>query len=423
MALTPKSLGLGGAVAGGVKLKKPTIKAPRHEASPYDQFMLQTPYASGQIHTLAQSGYNEDAANAQKLAGMGYLSNDQINAQATNRATQAQGVAASLRDQLAGIQQASVGQTNQMGATLATQNAATAASAPNIAGAPASPGVIGASGAQAVLASQGAGTGNYYGALQAAAASSGAQNAQKAYDAGLTGIQTNAANKQKTLASLLSGVAPVSARESQMTDANQKVTAANVQTKLATWQQLESDAQLQAQLGNKAASQASSQAAAQLLAQINQSGQTARTSDTNATRLATTTSTNRTRIATTSSTNRTKAQIAADNAAARVTAAKTAAAAKVTAAKTTAAAKTTDPKTGNAYKSYKVTVMIPQPDKTGTDPITGLPSTTKQKPKRVVKTVPANVWNRFNASGPMGKRKLRILGVPEGSTVQDHTGY
>ncbi len=411
----PKTTGIGagsktGAAIGGVKIPKtvnpkaffsaPKAKAPppqQQTHSPYDQFMLSTPYDPATINQTAQSGYDTDTANAAKLAGMGYLTTDQLNAQAANRATNAQGVAASLRDQLAGIQQASVAQSNAGGALLAQQNAAAAAGGPNIAGAPPSPGVIGTGGAQAVIASQGAAGGNYYGTLQAAAASSGAQNAQKAYDAGNTAITTQNAEKQKTLASLLAGVAPVSKRESDMTDANYKTSAANIQTKLSVYQQLVNQSQFAATTGNKLAMSKADNQLKQYEAQLSSADKRLMNIQDNQTRLDTTRSNNQTRAAISDKDRRAKAWQAKQDREAKVKAAKLTADGKLaTASGTTVIARTPSQRrqdlngaikilntaggtTTTAPTSYTVTIQDPIPKINGVE----IPGTPQPKPRKL----------------------------------------
>lgn len=381
-------------------------KAPaKPKVAANDSFLLPLPYAPGQIDKTAQTGYNADAALAKQNAALGYLTPDQQTARAQQQGSQVQSLYSNLANQIAGIQHVGVDQTNAGTATLGAQNAATSATGNPVASATGTvnPGVTGNQGAQAVLASQGAGQGNFLGALQGSALASGTAGQAHALAAGQSNIQQDQASQQKALASLLSGIATPSSRESSMTTANQSARAANLQTALSQYQSGVAQQQYEESLGQKKQADAQGLANQALLAKYTQAGETARTN----------------------STNRTREQIAKDNAAARATAAKTTAAAKVKAAQTAAAnkTKTAAAKTpSGGFKNYKITVDIPQPAKTGKDPITGLPTSTPQKDKRIVKTVPANVWNQFNAL-PQGKRNLSIIGVPKGSKVRSHTGY
>jgi hypothetical protein len=310
-------------------------KAPKSAGvNPYDQFTLPDPYDPSKVGALAQSGYDADVANAQKLAAMGQPSSASIGADYAARGAASNQIFQALAQHLAGIQSASVAQGNAGSAALGAQNAAAAGTMPNIPGAAPAGSPIPTQGAQAVLGAQTAATGNYGGALQAAALSSGTQANQRALDAGTIASQSNDQNIQKTLASLLSGVPLVSARQSSMLGENQKVDASNLQTKLSVYQNLVNQKQYAQTLGSKTAIAAADNALKQWTTQ-----------QSNATKNALNIQDNQTKITTTNATNRTRAQIAADNAAARVAAAKTTATAKLKAAKTTAAAKT---KTGGA---------------------------------------------------------------------------
>lgn len=399
----PKGGGIWGPATRQQALKTPKA-APT--VSPYDQFTLPDPYAPGKISSLATSGYNTDTANAQKLAAMGYPTDAAVGADYAARGAQANGIQQALAAHLAGLQGVDVAQGNAGSAALGAQNASTQATAPHIAGAPTMPGLP-TSAVQAVLGSQTAAAGNYDSALQAAALSTGATAEQNALNAGTVATQGNQQNIQKTLASLLSGVPSVSARESSMTTANQGVDSANIQTKLSVYQNLVNQQQAANALGSKSAIAAADNALKQWTTQ-----------QTNATKVKLGLAGNETKT-TVAGINQSGANARAKtSAAAKVTAAKTAATAKVTAAKTSAAAKTKTTPAGG-FKNYKVTYDVSVPGKT--DAATGLPGPATTK--RVVKTVPATVWNRFNSSGPQGKRKLAIIGVPEGAKIKSSTGY
>lgn len=389
-------------------------KAPaKPKVAANDSFLLPLPYAPGQINQTAQSGYNADAALAKQNAALGYLTPDQQTARAAQQGSQVQSLYSNLANQIAGIQHVGVDQTNAGTATLGAQNAATSATGNPVASATGTvnPGVTGNQGAQAVLASQGAGQGNFLGALQGSALASGTAGQAHALAAGQSNIQQDQASQQKTLASLLSGIATPSARESAMITANTGAQAGNLQTELAQYQSGVAQQQFEESLGQKTQADAQGLANRTLLAKINQSNANSRAD-----------AGNQTRANIANAGNRTREQIAADNRSAAAKREREANATSTANNKRTNAAKG---KTGGvgSYKNYKVTYDVPQPNKTGKDPITGLPTSTKVKDKRVVKTVPANVWNQFAASGPIGKRNLSILGAPKGSTVRHHTGY
>lgn len=214
----------------------------KQATNPYDVFDVQDPYNPKTIQQTAQTGYNTDIASATKTAAMGYLTPAQLDAQAANRSAQEQALASSLADQIGRIQVASVAGT---GATQATVDAADAAA--NAAGAR-QQGVAGTAptptgaanlGTQAVLASQGAGNANVYGGLEAAAYSSGNQNAEQALRDAETLKQTNAADEQKGLAALISSIASPSTRSASMIQANSTADAANKATELSVWNGIE----------------------------------------------------------------------------------------------------------------------------------------------------------------------------------------
>jgi hypothetical protein len=381
--------------------------APQQTHSIYDQFTLPDPYKPGTLQQTATTGYNADVANAQKLAAMGTTPDAQIGADYAQRGQNVQNIYQGLAQQLAGIQTAQVAQGNAGAAALGAQTAGL--------GAPA--------GVQAVLGANTAATGNYGGSLQAAALSAGAQNQKGVLDAGTLAQQSNDQSIQKTLASLLSGVDPVSKRVDTMRGANQQVDASNLQTKLGLFQSDETTKTAAIAAGDKAAYDA-----AVLKEKRDEAGLS------NATRLQLGLDSDRTKIATTSTTQAGATARAKTAAAARVKAAGLSAAAKKAAADEAAATSTSNNKRtnqtrrdttgataagGKPVKSYKVTVLLPA--SSSVDPNTG--KLTQTPAKRVVKTVPANVWTKFNSSGPQGKRKLAILGVPEGSKIQSSTGY
>lgn len=394
------------------KVTNPFAPAPVKAApqtSPYDQFQLPLPYQASQIPQQANTDYASDVANATKLASMGYLTPDQENARAASQASNVQGIAQSLRDQLAGIQTATVQQGNAGGAVLGGQNAATAASGNPVAGALGVPntGVQGASGAQAVLGSQTAAGGNYLGGLEAAALSSGATNAAKATAAGASNIATDQSNIQKTLASLLAGTPTPAAREATMTQANTSAQSANLQTKLSVYQSLVNQASQEAALGEKAQATSDTLAANKYLRTIDDQ-----------TKVTTTNANNATKLATTSSNNRTKSQIAADNAAAsgKRTAAQIAAANKRAAdankTKLSTAQIAANKKTSG--KGYQVSYVLPATNVV--DPNTG--KLTLKPPAIKTKPVNAAVWQRYLNSGPEGRRKLSILGLPDKTKIK-----
>jgi hypothetical protein len=396
--------------------KTPTVKKAAG-VNPYDQFTLSDPYAPGKIQGLAQQGWAADTANAQKLAAMGYPTAAETAADYAARGTLANAAQQDLVAHIAGIQQAIVAQGNAGSAALGQQNAAAAASGGNIPGAPPTPGLPTA-GAQAVLGAQTAAGGNYYGSLQAASLSSGAQANQRALDAGTVEANTNAQSAQRTLASLLSGVPSESSRESDMLKQNQTVDASNLQTKLNVYQNLVTAKTTADTLGNKTQQAAADRDLKKYIAQMG-----------NTTKVKLGIASANAKVATTNANNRTKAQIAADN---RAAAAKRAAAANATSTannqrtnKTSAAnnQRTNAAKgltaSGQAAKRYRVTVKVP-----GAVTIKN-GQTSIGADKTVAKVIPAAVWKKFMASGPQGKRKLAILGVPEGSKVNYNsaTGY
>lgn len=404
----PNTLGTAGLFSAPPKAK---VAAP---LNPYDAFTIADPYKASAIPGLANSSYASDVANDQKLAGMGYLTQAQRDAQAGNQASNATAIGSALAAQIAGIQQATVAQGNASGAALGAQNTATGSSGSGVAGLAgvAAPAGVSAPAVNAILGTQNAATGNLYGGLQSAALASGAQNAKQAYANEAVNVQNDQLNQAKTLASLLAGLASPSTRESTMTAANQTANAANTQSDLAIWTNLQNQELTDKTLNNKAAINRDDLINKTFLAGL---------SNTEKTNLANAGNTTKVKIA--NSGNRTKAQIAADNAAARAAntattqsgANKRAAAANKTrltaaqiAAKARVAAAGADAK-GN--KTYRGGVSVPV---TTTDPITGLKTTKNQiKPK----TFTASQWNAYLKSGPAGKRNLSILGLPNGSRV------
>lgn len=240
----PKALFTG----GGPRIKAP----PKPQVSLSDQFMLGDPYDPKQIGNLAQSGYNTDVSNAQKLAQMGQPTTQQITTDYAGRGSAENSVYQDLAQRIAGIQQATVAQGNQGSAALGVQNAAAAASGGHIAGAPAAP-ALPTGAAQAVLASQTAAGGNYQGALQAAALSSGAQANQRALDAGTVASTTANNATQHQLASLLAGIDSPAKRAAAMAGENQKVDAANIQTKFSVYKDLVNQQQFAQASGDKRA--------------------------------------------------------------------------------------------------------------------------------------------------------------------------
>lgn len=357
----------GGALWGGLV---PKANAPvSTTVAANDQFTLPYEYKPGTLQQTAQTGYNTDVQNDNKLATMGTTPDASIAADYAQRASNEQGIYQALQQQLAGIQTAQVSQGNAGSAALGAQNAAI--------GAPA--GILPTTGAQAVLGANTAATGNYGGSLQAAALSAGAQAQKSTLDAGTLAQTTNDQDVQKNLASLLSGLTPVSTRLTAEQTANQGVDAANVQTGLTLYTADEAAKSAAITAGNK---KAYDQATLDEKRDYDHAS--------NTTKLAIDKQNNATKVTTTTSNNATKLKTAQAAAAAKTAAAKTAAAAKIattgaanptqkrqqlTAAiriiNTTGGTKTTEPTT------YTVKVQPPTPTVNGkVIPGTATPSST-----------------------------------------------
>jgi hypothetical protein len=272
--------------------------------SPYDQFTLSDPFNPSQIQTTAQSAYNSDVANEQRLAAMGYPTAAATSADYAARGAAGNSVYQDLASRIAGIQQATVAQGNAGSAALGAQNAAAQASGGNIPGAPPTPGIPTA-GAQAVLGDQTAAGGNYIGSLEAAALSSGSQANLRALAAGDVASANNANAQQRALASLLSGVPSESSRVSDMLKQNQTVDAANLQTKLNVYQNLVTAKTTADTLGNKNQQAIADRDLKKYIAQLD---------NTSKVKLGIASANSRVAIA--NAGNRTRAQIAADNRAA-----------------------------------------------------------------------------------------------------------
>jgi hypothetical protein len=363
---------------------------------------------------------------------MGYLSPDQETARATQQGANVKALYDSLAAQIAGIQQASVGQANAGSAALGAANTATGATAAPVSGAlgVAIPGVQGSQGAQTVLGAQGAAQGNLLGSLQANSYAAGTSGQKAALAAGQSNIATNEADSQKTLAQLMAGLDPVSKRASATcSTANGRGRRRRTcRRRLGIYQGFESAKSNALLAGQKDAYNK------EVLDEKKwEAGQS------NATKKALGIAADKTKILTTNATQTGATTRAKTAAAARVKAAGLSAAARKAAADKAAATSTANNKrtnqtrrdttgataAGGTFKNYKVTVDIPQADKPGkVDKLTGLPGTPiKQPARRVSKPVPAAVWKKFLASGPPGKRNFAILGVPKGSNVTASTGY
>ena len=247
----PKGGGIWGPATRQQALGTPKPQT-QHSVSPYDQFTLPDPYKAGQISSLAQTGYNTDVANANKLASMGSPTDASITADYAARGVASNQIQQALADHLAGVQNTTVAQGNAGSAALGQQNAAVAASSPHIAGAPVAP-PLPTPAVQAVLASQTGAAGDYQGDLQRAALSSGAQYNQNAINAGTVAQQTNDTNIQRTLAQALAGLVTPSARATSMRTANQSTDAANIQTGLSIFSADETAKTAAIAAGNKQA--------------------------------------------------------------------------------------------------------------------------------------------------------------------------
>lgn len=239
---TVPSVAGGGRTGPGTTPKKAPVKtfAAAAATDPYSAFLQSDPYDPAKINQLAQSGYNADAALAAKNASAGYLTSDQIDAQAQNRIGQENALSTSLAQRLGMIQQASVGTGNATGAALLGQDTAAqqAANRSIIAagGTPSAPSVP--TGLGAVLGSQTSAEGNLYGGLGAAALEQGNVQSQKALDAAQTTKTTNAADEQKTLSGFLASLASPSSRAVTMTSADTAVDSSNRATDLSIWSNL-----------------------------------------------------------------------------------------------------------------------------------------------------------------------------------------
>jgi hypothetical protein len=387
--------------------------------NPYDEFTLQDPYKPGQINSLANSGYQADLANATKIAHLGYLSPDQETARATQQGANVKALYDSLAAQIAGIQQAIVGQSNAGSAALGAANTATGATAAPVSGAlgVAIPGVQGSQGAQTVLGAQGAAQGNLLGSLQANSYAAGTSGQARALAAGQSNIATNEADSQKTLAQLMAGLDPVSKRTSDMLAANQSVDATNKQTLLGIYQGDRQAEQTAAALGDKDAQAAASRQSARDLALLTQKGENYRTT-------LTTNAANGRSAASIDAANRraanadqTKRELAAQKRTFDAAQSKLARGAALNLAEKKAVAAQAKAKGG--VKNYYVTALLPATS--AVDPNTG--KLTQKPAYRKVLHVSAKVWDAFNTSGPAGQRKLSVLGVPEGTKIQASTGY
>jgi hypothetical protein len=377
--------------------------APTHSAN--DQFTLADPYKPGTLQTSATNAYNADVANAQKLAGMGVPTAQQTTADYAQRGANVNSVYQDLAAHLAGIQTAQVAQGNAGSAALGAQNAAIGAA----------PGVLPTTGTQAVLACEHRGDRQLRRIAPGRRRSPRRAQNQKLLDAGTLAQQTNDQNVQKTLASLLSGLDPVSKRVDAMQTANGQVDATNIQTKYSEYTGLLNQQSQAAALGEK---KLADQYGLEAKKYATDAG-LQKTISNNQTKLATTNQNNRTKVATTELTQtgagkRTAAQIAAANKRARASNATSTAnnvrtnTREAKSAAAAAAAKTTG---GKPVKNYRVTIDVPQPDKTQYG------QTVAQDPKTTHQNIPAAVWTRYLKSGPPGKRNLAILGFPKGTIV------
>jgi hypothetical protein len=414
--LVPKTYNMGGGS------KPPGTPKTASGVNPYDEFTLQDPYKPGQINSLANSGYQADLANATKIAHMGYLSPDQETARATQQGANVKALYDSLAAQIAGIQQASVGQSNAGSAALGAANTATGATAAPVSGAlgVAIPGVQGSQGAQTVLGAQGAAQGNLLGSLQANSYAAGTSGQKAALATGQSNIATNEADSQKTLAQLMAGLDPVSKRTSDMLAANQSVDATNKQTLLGIYQGDRQAEQTAAALGDKDAQAAAARQSARDLALLTQKGENYRTT-------LTTNAANGRSAAQIAAANRraansdqTKRELAAQKRTFDAAQAKLARGAALNLAEKKAVL--ANSKANGGAKNYYVTVTVP-----GTPLQAAIPGVAPGRAatpaKRKVLHVSAKVWDAFNTSGPAGQRKLSVLGVPEGTKVLKATGY
>lgn len=397
----PKTLGTAGLFSAPPKQK---VAAP---LNPYDAFTIADPYKASAIPGLANSSYASDVANDQKLAGMGYLTQAQRDAQAGNQASNATAIGSALAAQIAGIQQATVAQGNASGAALGAQNTATGSSGAGVAGLAgvAAPAGVSAPAVNAILGTQNAATGNLYGGLQSAALASGAQNAKQAYANEAVNVQNDQQDQQKTLASLLSGLPSPSTRESTMTAANQTANAANTQSDLAIWTNLQNQELTDKTLNNKAAINRDDLANKSFLAGLSNTEKTnlAKINNQTKTTIAKNADITKTNVA--ASGNQSRAAIAAKNRAAANFRANQGNQTRLTVADIAAGKKI------HGAKTYAVTVKYPATTELVQGKVTVIPAKTKPV------TVNEAQWDAYVASGKEGQRKLNRLGLPNGAKV------
>lgn len=362
---------------------------------PYAGLLLSNPYDPKTIQSTAEAGYSADTARANELAQMGLPSNDALTQQAAARAQGLGEISQALQAHLGQIQQAVVAQGTQQAAQLAGMDQQ--ATSGHVEGAPVPTAPVAPT---ATLAGQTAGSGNYLGTVEAGAALGGAQNQTNAINAGATAVTNNDLDRQKALAGFLAGLPTVASRVSSMQDANQKTQAANAGEKLSVWTTLQNQIEQDKLSGDK-----TSLAEDQLAEKKWEAGQS-----------------NKTKAAIAQNADQTRTSVAGINAGARTYSADSSAASKALAAKTAvtvakirAGATITAADIRNVAKSkkpFKVTVNMP-----AVPTSTSGGTTTVKLPGRKNQTFTAAQWAKFLQSGPKGKRKLSILGLPEGAKI------
>lgn len=350
----------------------------------------------------ATSGYNADVTNANTLAQMGLPTDDQLTGQAADRSRALGAISTALQAHLAQIQQAGVAQGNQGATTLAGLNGATSApgQTPDAAAAP----------VQATLAGQTAGTGNYLGALEGAAADGGAYQQSQAVNQGQQAVQANQQNRQKALAGFLSGLPTISDRVAGLQSDNTKTAAANVATKLNVWNTLQTQIEQDKLEGDKVSLAHDQLDEKKWEAQQSNKVKAGIAAGNNATSLGVA------GINQTGANDRSDAALRAKAWQADQTRKTNVAIAKL---KSGTTLKVADIKAlgKGAFKHVKVSVDLP-PTVTST---AGGVATVAPARKNVPKTFTIEQWTKF-LQQPLGKRNLAVLGLPfDASTGQKAT--
>lgn len=378
----PKKTGAGS--AGGVSF------------DPYASLLL--PETNPATFTkTATTGYNSDVENARQLSQMGLPTDDQLTGQAATRSAALGAISAALQSHLASIQQAGVAQGNAQGTTLAGLNAGTSqpGMTPDAAAAP----------VQATLAGQTAGTGNYLGALEGAAAEGGAYQQSQALTQGGNNVQENQLARSKALAGFLSGLPTISDRVAGLQSDNSKIAAANVSTKLNVWNTLQTQIEQDKLEGDKVSLAHDQLDEKKWEAQQSNKVKAGIAAGNNATSLG---------VANTNqagANGRTDAGIRAKAWQADQTRKSNEAIAKIRAGATIKAADIRAfTKANSGFKHVKVTVTYPaHVSSTSGGVATVIPSSTKSVPFTIQQ------WQKF-LQKPVGTRNLSVLGLPDGAT-------